>query len=115
MTARPLILTLMLSGAVLSCAGLAGCGKTGLLEQPAPLFGAEAKANYAAQKKADADAKARAAAARKAQSNAAVVDDPDGQPAPNGPYAPPNPSHLSDPFAQGPQGALPTPGKTPDR
>ena len=79
------------------------------------MFGAEAKANYAAQKQNEADAKARAAAAKKAQSTAPIVDDPDGQPAPNGPYAPPNPGHLSDPFAQGPQGALPSPGTAPDR
>jgi hypothetical protein len=110
MTARPLIIALALAGV-----GLAGCGKTGLLEQPAPLFGAQAKADYAARKKTDADAKARTAAAKKAQSTAPIVDDPDGQPAPTGPYNPPNPAHLSDPFAHGPQGALPSPGTGPDR
>ncbi len=111
MNFRPLILTLVIAAG----AGLAGCGKTGILEQPAPMFGDQAKAQYAAQKKEEADAKARANAARKAQQSGPIVDDPDSQPAPNGPYAPPNPSHLSDPFAQGPQGSLPTPGKTPDR
>jgi hypothetical protein len=109
MTARPLILILFLSSAA-----LAGCGKTGLLEQPAPMFGAQAKANYAAQKQADADAKARAAAAKKAQSTAPIVDDPDSQPAPTGPYNPPNPGHASDPFAPAPQGALPNPGTSPN-
>jgi predicted small lipoprotein YifL len=103
------------AGVALFAASLAGCGKTGLLEQPAPMFGAQAKAQYAQQKKDEADARARASAARKAQQNGPIVDDPDSQPAPNGPYTPPNPSHLSDPFAQGPQGALPTPGTTPDR
>jgi hypothetical protein len=115
MTARPALIALFAACAALTCATLAGCGKTGLLEQPAPMFGAEAKANYAAEKKADADAKARAAAAKKSQSTSPIVDDPDSQPAPNGPYTPPNPGHLSDPFAQGPQGALPTPGKSPDQ
>jgi len=115
MTARPLIITLAAAGAALCCLGLASCGKTGILEQPAPMFGAQAKADYAAQKQADADSKARAAAAKKAQSSAPIVDDPDTQPAPNGPYNPPNPAHLSDPFAHGPQGSLPTPGTSPDR
>jgi hypothetical protein len=113
MTARSALIAF--SAAALACSLLAGCGKTGLLEQPAPMFGAQAKADYAAQKRADADAKARAAAAKKAQQGGSIVDDPDNQPAPNGPYTPPNPAHLSDPFAPGPQGSLPTPGTTPDR
>lgn len=110
MTLRPLIITLALAGTV-----LAGCGKTGILEQPAPMFGKEAKANYAAEKKQEADAKARTDAAKKAQTNGPIVDDPDSQPLPNGPYTPPNPGHIGDPFAPGPQGSLPTPGTTPDR
>jgi len=110
MSMRPLILTLALTGIALG-----GCGKTGILEQPAPMFGAEAKAQYAQQKKDEADAKARANAVRKAQPNGSIVDDPDSQPLPNGPYTPPNPGHIGDPFAQGPQGSLPTPGRTPDR
>jgi hypothetical protein len=110
MSVRPLILTLVfVSGA------LAGCGKTGILEQPAPMFGAQAQAQYAADKKADADAKARANAAKKAQPTGPIVDDPNSQPAPNGPYTPPNPGHIGDPFAPGPQGSLPTPGTSPDR
>jgi hypothetical protein len=104
-----------LLGAALLCAGLPGCGKTGLLEQPAPLFGEQAKAQYAAQKKEEADAKARANAAKKAQPTGPIVDDPDSQPAPTGPYNPPNPDHRSDPLAHGPQGALPTPGTAPDQ
>ena len=114
MTARPLISALLLTGAALAGLGLAGCGKTGLLEQPAPMFGAQAKSDYAAAKQADADAKARQAAAKKAQQNTAIVDDPDSQPAPQGPYNPPNPAHLSDPFAPAPQGALPSPGTSPN-
>jgi predicted small lipoprotein YifL len=39
---------------------LAGCGKVGVLEQPAPLWGEKAKADYAAQQKAAAEAKAKA-------------------------------------------------------
>ena len=37
---------------------LAGCGKVGTLERPAPMWGAQAKADYEAQKKAEAAAKA---------------------------------------------------------
>jgi hypothetical protein len=114
MTARPLISALLLASAALACTGLAGCGKTGLLEQPAPRFGTQAKADYAAAKQADADAKARQAAAKKAQSGAPIVDDPVNQPAPQGPYNPPNPAHLSDPFGPAPQGAMPNPGTSPN-
>ncbi|HEX4179884.1 MAG TPA: hypothetical protein VHY32_03765 [Caulobacteraceae bacterium] len=110
MTVRPLIITLALAGL-----GLAGCGKTGILEQPAPMFGAVAKAQYTAQKKEEADAKARSNAAKKATQTGPIVDDPDSQPAPTGPYNPPNPGHIGDPFAPGPQGSLPTPGTSPDR
>jgi predicted small lipoprotein YifL len=108
MTARSLLVVLLLSAGF-----LAGCGKTGLLEQPAPLFGADAKAHYEAQKKADADAKARAAAAKKADSTAPIVDDPDGRPMTNG-TMPQVPGAPSNPFASGPQGALPSPGTSPN-
>lgn len=53
--------------AVLAAAGLlmvSACGKQGKLDQPAPLFGAEAKAAYAAKKQAEADAAAKAAEAK---------------------------------------------------
>jgi len=39
---------------------VSACGKPGKLDQPAPLFGAEAKAAYAAKKQAEADAAAKA-------------------------------------------------------
>jgi hypothetical protein len=109
---RPL---LWLAAAALIAGGLAGCGKTGLLEQPAPLFGEKAKAQYNAQKKEEADAKARSNAARKAQQTGPIVDDPDSQQTPNGPYNPPNPDHRSDPLAHGPQGAIPDPATAPDQ
>ena len=51
----------------LASAGLllvSACGKQGKLDQPAPLFGAEAKAAYAAKKQAEADAAAKAAEAK---------------------------------------------------
>jgi predicted small lipoprotein YifL len=40
----------LLAGAVAVAATLAGCGKQGVLEQPPPLFGAKAKADYEARK-----------------------------------------------------------------
>ena len=53
---------------IIALTGLAlclnACGKQGNLDQPAPLFGAEAQAAYAARKQAEADAAAKAQAAK---------------------------------------------------
>jgi hypothetical protein len=49
---------LLLAGA--AALALAGCGKVGTLERPAPMWGAEAKAKWEAEQKAAAEAKARA-------------------------------------------------------
>jgi hypothetical protein len=88
---------------------LAACGKVGTLEQPAPLYGAKAKADFQAKKAAEAAAKA----AEKDQNEEPEVlpdkpydpyADPGPQrrlpiegtnPAPNGP---PPPGVLPDPF-----------------
>ena len=94
MTNRAALIALLLSSAA-----LASCGKTGLLEQPAPMFGA--------------DAKARAAAAKKADTTAPIVDDPDSRPMTNGP-SPQTPGQPNNPFASGPQGAIPNPGTSPN-
>jgi len=51
MTRLPLLIALALV--------LAGCGKVGNLDQPAPLYGEQSKAKYAAQQKAAAEAKAK--------------------------------------------------------
>jgi|APGre2960657404_1045060.scaffolds.fasta_scaffold14978_2 hypothetical protein len=64
MIRRPLVTPVLI---VLATAGLlivSACGKQGKLDQPAPLFGAEAKAAYAAKKQAEADAAAKAAEAK---------------------------------------------------
>ena len=64
MTAGPLTRSALI---VVAAAGLlltSACGKQGKLDQPAPLFGAEAKAAYAAKKQAEADAAAKAAEAK---------------------------------------------------
>ncbi len=44
-------LALVLAGSMMLCA----CGRVGMLEQPAPLYGAKAKADYAAKKAAEAE------------------------------------------------------------
>lgn len=64
MIRRPLVTPILI---VLATAGLlmvSACGKQGKLDQPAPLFGAEAKAAYAAKKQAEADAATKAAEAK---------------------------------------------------
>jgi predicted small lipoprotein YifL len=53
--------TVLLWGAVLwgaAALALAACGRVGPLDQPAPLYGEKAKADYQARKKAEAAAKA---------------------------------------------------------
>jgi predicted small lipoprotein YifL len=82
-------------------AALAGCGKTGTLERPAPMFGAQAKADYQAQKEADGAAKAREAAARRSEQGNTVFD-PIDQPATQAPYAPDIPGRTN-PLGPGPQ------------
>lgn len=94
MIVRPLLLAAMLGSAVM----LADCGKTGELEQPAPLFGAKAKADYQAKREAEAAAKARAAAARSQQSNSLL--DPASQTPTQAPYAPPL-TGRTDPLGPG--------------
>lgn len=51
----PSIRNLLLASATAGLA-LAGCGRVGALEQPAPLYGAKAKADYQAKKAAAAEA-----------------------------------------------------------
>ena len=73
-------------------------------KQPAPLFGAQAKADYDAKQKADAEARA----AKRAEPDPAPTD-PTSQPLNQAPYAQSIPGRRG-PFSNGPQGALPSPG-----
>jgi hypothetical protein len=97
---------LWLAASLMLCA----CGKVGTLEQPAPLYGAKAKADYQAKK-------AAAAAAAKAGKD-------DGEPEPLAPDTPgldppnsgratlrdqPAPGMRSLPNAPAPAGGLPDP------
>jgi len=103
MTARPLILMMFLASSL-----LAGCGKMGDLDQPAPLFGAKAKADYDAQQRAAAIARA----ARKADEPPAP--NPDAAPLDQAPY-PPSIAGRTTPFDAPQTGAQPRPGLTPDQ
>lgn len=62
------------AGVLIGALGLGGCGRQGSLERPAPLFGAKAKAEYAAEKRR---------AARQARANRSA--DASGDPAPPAP------------------------------
>jgi len=97
----------------LAAAGLAltGCGKVGSLEQPAPLFGAQAQAAYAAQQKAKQEA-AQARAAKQAEPKQAP-DDPSTQPLPQAPYGT-QIQGRPDPFGTAPPSALGNPGTAPN-
>ena len=121
MTARPMpagriaVARVGLIALFFGAATLSGCGKTGELEQPAPMFGAQAKADYAAKKKAEAEQRAREDAARKAQpAPASVVEDPTNRPLTQAPYAPAIPNPTGNPRAGGPASALGD-GSTPHR
>src|SRR5580704_3278723 len=106
MIARP-----ALAAAFLASLALAGCGKLGDLEQPAPMFGAQAKADYAAQRRAADAARAREQAARtpEAEQNGDTPD-PNMLPLHVAPTAPPIPGRTDPDGPYGPPTALPTPG-----
>ena len=86
---------------------LGACGKVGTLDQPAPLYGEKAKADYQARKEAQAAAKAK----KDDQPEAINPDktyDPNADPSPAralpipgqnfNPNGPPPPGVLPDPF-----------------
>jgi hypothetical protein len=78
---------------LIAALGLTACGKVGALDQPAPLYGEKAKAQYQAEQ--------AAAAAARAQKD-------------NGPPDPINPDKTYNPYADpGPQRAQPIQGQNP--
>ncbi len=105
MIRRPLTTALMLSAAALAGANLGGCGRLARpdqLEQPAPLFGDQAKADYAAKQKAAATARTR-----NKLDNPQSDDPPLGaQPLPQAPNGVQIPGGPSGPNGPAPQGAL---------
>lgn len=99
--------TLTLAGLAALAVGLTGCGKTGELERPGPLFGQ----GRSTTKQADEQV-------RQAQDPSRPVNtvDPRDQaidPAPSRTI--PIPGQSPDPTASGPQGALPDPYANPRR
>ena len=115
MIARPIpFARLAMIALFFGATALAGCGKTGELEQPAPMFGAQAKADYAAKKKAEAAERARQDAARKAQPQpASVVEDPTNQPLTQAPYTPAIPNPTGNPRDGAPASSLGDASTTP--
>ena len=90
--------------------GLSACGKLGDLERPAPLFGAQAKADYEQQQHAAEAARARA----RAQSEPPPPNDEapsSALPLTQAPYAPTIPGRNDTMPPQGEQGSLPQPGQ----
>ncbi len=108
MNARLLIIALFASSVA-----LAGCGKMGSLDQPAPMFGAKAKADYDAKKRAEADARAKAKTKDNSEPDRPNPPDPNNPPLAQAPYATAIPGH-NDPFGAGVQGSLPSPGTAPN-
>lgn len=100
---RPLMVIMVLSGLL-----LAGCGKIGSLDQPAPLYGEKAKASYQARKAAEAAAKAgKSDDGGEPEVLPDVKYDPNADPSPQR-YLP-IPGTNPAPNAPGPPGALPDP------
>jgi hypothetical protein len=90
-----------LAGAAALAAALAGCGKVGELQRPAPLFG---RAPVGA---------AQAQASENAASPVRTIDPRDELLNPAPPRSVEIPGQSPDPIAPGPQGALPDPYANP--
>jgi predicted small lipoprotein YifL len=111
-----MIRTLALAAAGLALiVALAACGRQGELERPGPLWGAKAKAEYSAQKRAQAEAASNAAAANQVepipdqalQPYANPASTPHDQPVPG---AGPSPTGSTQPG-----GVIPNPFGQPSR
>jgi len=101
-------LVLLTAGALLA-APLGACGKQGDLERPAPLWGAQAKAEYEAQKRQQADVKSKEAQGN--QIETLPDEGPGGNPFTNPapPRTVPIPGAHPSPTEQGQPGAMPSP------
>jgi len=94
---RQPLFRLAAGAALIGALALGACGKEGSLERPAPLFGAKAKSDFAAEKKREQQ---QALANRRG--------------ATNGDPAPPPPDYGQGDPALDPQRADPTPGAAPN-
>ncbi len=100
---RPLTTMTVLALAALA---MAGCGKQGALERPAPLFGTNAKAQYEAEQQLEAQRAAEADSRRRDAERAQEADQPDD----NGPLLP---RDVRDPATRNlPASQAPIPGAT---
>ena len=100
---RPTLAIGLLGGALL----LGACGKIQTLEQPAPMYGAAAKAEYQARKAAEAAAKAQKPDNGEPEVLPDVRYDPNADPGPQ--RYQPIPGTNPAPNAPGPGGVLPDP------
>ena len=103
-------LVLVLAAAALA-APLAACGKQGDLDRPGPMWSAQTKAEYAAQKRAQADAASNATAAGKPIGPQSPAVQPYTTTEPIG--SAPIPGERTNPSGAPQQGAIPNPGQGP--
>jgi len=109
---------LVITSAALAALALAGCGKQGELDRPAPLIGAKAKAEYRAERAAAARGGDTASTDSSAtsQTNGDYTQDRDGA---KGPALRPLRSDpipgANNPFSRAPSGVLPDPYADPNR
>jgi predicted small lipoprotein YifL len=109
---------LVITSAALTALALAGCGKQGNLDQPAPLLGAKAKAEYNAQRAAAARAGKRSTdSSATSQTNGDYSQDSDGAKDPGlRPLRSDPIPGASNPFGSRPGGGvLPDPYNDPTR
>ncbi|HTK34652.1 MAG TPA: hypothetical protein VL358_05105 [Caulobacteraceae bacterium] len=99
---KRIFLAALLTGGALS---LAGCGKQGVLEQPPPLFGARAKAEYQARKAQEARDDAQRAGAVSSSGN----DQSAGDNAPRTKRDVKDPSQVLSPASSNPVPGAPNP------
>ena len=105
---RPLIRPLILGLAAASLiTAVAACGKQGDLDRPGPMWSAKSKADYEAQKRAQADAASNAAAANRpiGPQNPAVTPYTSTEPA----RVVPIPGERTYPSGTPSEGAMPNP------
>jgi hypothetical protein len=111
---------ILIPAALLAAMSLAACGKQGLLDRPAPLFGEQAKSNYLKEKRAADRAAGESNADQSAtsQTNGDYGHGNDGSkdPALQPLRSDPIPGATPDPFGSRPMGGvLPDPYADPNR
>jgi hypothetical protein len=111
---------LLIPAALLSAIALSACGKQGLLDRPAPLFGSQARADYIREKRAadraNGEASTDARATSQTNGDYSVQGDGSKDPALQPLRSDPIPGAAPSPFgSQGVGGVLPDPYADPNR